>query len=147
MKKGIIKSMLCITLLSGVFAGCKKEKKEEPSCAATQQGLAGTYRLTALKYKMSASASEQDYLQYLDACERDDLVTLNADGNYTYQDAGTSCTPSNNDSGTWSVHGSTISSDGVVNGTISSYDCRTLVYHLDNILVPGDTYIFTMVKQ
>jgi hypothetical protein len=147
MKRKIMKSMLCIALLCGTLSGCKKDKNEQPSCATTREGLAGTYRLTALKYKMSASAPEQDFLQYLDACERDDLVTLNANGSYTYQDAGTVCSPSGNDSGTWSVSGSTLTSDGMINGTISSYDCRTLVYHLDNILVPGDTYIFTMVKQ
>jgi Lipocalin-like domain len=139
--------MLGLSLLLSLLGACKKENKAEDPCTTSQQGLAGTYRLTALKYKMSASSPEQDYLVFLDACERDDLITLNANGSYSYQDAGTSCTPSGNDSGTWTVTGNTISSDGMVNGTITSYDCRTLIYHVDNMLVSGDRYIFTMVKQ
>lgn len=143
----MLRTAICLTLSISLLMACKKEKKEENTCTANQQGIAGTYRLTALKYKMSATSPEQDYLIYLDACERDDLITLNANGTYSYQDAGTSCSPSNNDSGTWSVNGNTISSDGMVNGTITSFDCRTLVYHVDNTLVTGDSYIFTMVKQ
>lgn len=147
MKRTTMKLIISCAILGALLPGCKKEKNEEASCPATQSGLAGTYRLTALKYKMSANAAEQDYLQYLDACERDDLITLNANGTYIHRDAGTTCLPSGDDSGNWSVNGSTLTSDDYMNGTISSYDCHTLVFHIDNLVVAGDTYIFTMVKQ
>lgn len=139
---------ICLLAAAGsLMTGCKKEKTTETPCTTSTAGLAGTYRLTGLTYQLNAAAPAQDYLQYLDACERDDLVTLQANGSYIYSDAGASCTPARNETGTWSVNGNTISSDGVVNGTISSYDCRTLVYHLDNFILPGDRYVFTMQKQ
>jgi Lipocalin-like domain len=145
--KRIRLSMYLVATACGLMMGCKKEKTAEPACTTSMAGMAGTYRLTALQYKINAAAPAQDYLQLLDDCEQDDLVTLQANGSYIYQDAGVSCTPARNETGTWSLSGSTISSDGIINGTISSYNCSTLVYHLDNILLPGDSYIFTMQKQ
>lgn len=147
MKKVITLSLLFIVLGSIVMSGCQKPAAEQPACTTTLSGLAGTYRLTALKYKVNAHAAEQDFLQYLDACERDDLIRLNDNGTYVHEDAGTSCSPSGNENGSWSLNGNVLTSDDYMNGIISSYDCRTLVFYIDNMIVAGDRYIFTMVKQ
>ena len=135
-----------------VFAGttlfsCKKDPKPEPACSISMTGLSGAYKLTALKYKQNATAPEIDYLAFMDACEKDDIVTLKSNGTYDYNDAGTVCTPNGTDNGTWSITGNTLTSDGTMNGTISSYDCKTLIYYAENVNAAGDRLTFTMVKQ
>jgi len=40
-----------------------------------------------------------------------------------------------------------LTSDGVLNGTIASYDCKTMIYYTENVIKPGDKLTFTMVKQ
>ena len=67
------------------------------------QNLAGDYKIT------SAKANGIDVLNiYLEPCQRDDVYTLNADSTYTITDAGTTCTPSSDTTGTWSLGGNNI---------------------------------------
>jgi Lipocalin-like domain len=145
MNKRTMKLVLTALLLSSTFMACKKAK-EEP-CIISTQSLAGTYKLTALQYKQSSTATEQDYLVFMDACEKDDLIVVNANGTYTYKDLGAVCVPSQDDAGTWSVNGNTLTSDGALDGTIVSFDCKTLVYFGKDVYNTGDKLIFTMVKQ
>jgi Lipocalin-like domain len=140
-----MKRVLLVTVFITIIVSCKKEKTA--TCTANMANLSATYKLTALKYKANASANEQDYLVLQDACERDDLIILKKDGTYNYQDAGTSCTPSQNDNGDWSLNGNIIISDGVIGGTIKSFDCNTLVVSNTGIYTSGDQLIFTLVKQ
>jgi hypothetical protein len=149
MKKTTVQFIFAALLLSSSLFSCQKEatKEEVKPCPTTMQGLAGSYRLTALKYRANSHAAEQDYFIFLDACEKDDVLTLNANGIYDYQDAGTSCTPSGTETGNWSVTNGEVISDGILNGTIRSYDCKTLVFYLDNTIETGDRFIFTMVKH
>lgn len=135
--------MIASTLL---FA-CKKEKSSPAGCDISVTGLAGSYKLTALQYKESATTAPIDYLTYLEECEQDDIMELKGNGTYTYHDAGTTCKESAADHGTWTVTGKTLTSDGKLQGTIDSYDCKTLVYYVDNALTQGDRLTYTMVKQ
>jgi Lipocalin-like domain len=144
-----MKWALTALVVSTMIFSCKKDPvtPPEPDCSINMTNLSGAYKLTALTYKRNATATPVNYLDFMDACEKDDIVTLKSDGTYQYNDAGTVCTPNGSDNGTWSVTGNTINSDGTVNGTISSYDCKTLVYYAENINLPGDRFTFTMVKQ
>jgi len=139
-------ALMAITLGS-MLISCKKEKSSTSDCSISMTGLSGSYKLTALQYKTSANASPIDYLAFMDDCEKDDILILKSDGTYNVNDVGTVCTPSNAQNGTWLVKGNTLTSDGVLNGTVASYDCKTLVYYTDNSIVPGDRLTFTMVKQ
>jgi hypothetical protein len=130
-----------------MLISCKKEKSSTSDCSISMTGLSGSYKLTALQYKVSATASPVDYLAFMDDCEKDDILTLKSDGTYSVNDAGTVCTPPDNQKGTWLVKGNTLTSDGELNGTVASYDCKTLVYYVDNSIVTGDRLTFTMVKQ
>ncbi len=130
-----------------ILFSCKKEKSEPAGCSISMTGLAGAYKLTALEYKASAAAKPVDYLAAMEACEKDDIITLKSDGTYQYSDQGTVCTPVKNDQGTWQVKGNTLTSDGTLNGTVASYDCKTMVYYVENSIVAGDRLTFTMVKQ
>jgi hypothetical protein len=141
-------SVFVTTLLFTIMvASCKKDHDNNSNCAITMTNLAGTYKLTALKYKVNANAPAQDYLTMLDACERDDLINLRADGVYIYTDAGTSCTPNESDNGTWAMTSNILVSDGIVAGNVTSFDCHTLVVNSGDIYVAGDQLIFTMEKQ
>ncbi len=142
------KTLLPFFLILLVTASCQKEKENTVDpCPKTMAGIAGTYKLTALKYKASASSAEQDYFLFRDACENDDIISLGANGTYTYQDAGMVCSPDGSDAGTWSIAGNTVISDGIVSGTIQSYDCRKLIVYSTGVIVPGDRITLTIEKQ
>lgn len=136
---------LIFTLATGVLTivSCKKDKED---CQTSAASLAMSYRTVSIKYKQTPSSAELDYFATLDACEKDDILTLNVNGTYSYTDAGTVCSPSGSYTGTWSVNGNTITVDGD-NGTIQSFDCTTLVLYIENSFVAGDRLTTTLVKQ
>jgi len=131
---------------STLFA-CKKEKDNTPGCPVTMENLSGAYKLTALQYKASANAAPADYLAYMDDCEKDNILNLKSDGTYKEDDAGTVCDTDEADQGTWQLHGNTLTSDGKLNGTIASWDCKTIVYYIENAIKPGDRLTYTLEKQ
>jgi hypothetical protein len=146
--KTITMKWALIAITSGsMLISCKKEKSSTSECSISLTGLSGSYKLTALQYKASANAPAVDYLAFMDDCEKDDILILKSDGTYNVNDVGTVCTPSNAQNGTWRVEGNTLTSDGELNGTVASYDCKTLVYYVDNSIVTGDRLTFTMTKQ
>lgn len=147
MNKTTMKSALLIFLTCTLFFSCKKEESSQPTCETTRAGLAGTYKLVSLQYKKNASAEPVEYMDFREPCEKDDLLTLKSDGTYQYNDAGTTCSPNGSDSGSWDVKNNLLSSDGDFNGNIKSYDCKTLVFYLDNAIQKGDQMTYTLVKQ
>src|SRR5436190_8437858 len=126
-----MKNLPLLLLLLALTFSCKKNK-DKNSCATDMTSIAGSYRVTAYTYKQSASAAEQDYyaIVFPDPCERDDIITLNVNGNYTYTDAGAVCSPAGDATGTWSVTGNSMNLDGDIS-TVQSYDCKTLVLTSD----------------
>lgn len=142
-----MKWALIATALVSIFFSCKKEKSSTSECSISMTGISGSYKLTALQYKPDANSAPLDYFSYMDDCEKDDIITLNSNGAYNYNDAGTVCTPQEDLNGTWVLNGNTLVSDGIFNGTISSYDCKTLVFYTENSIVKGDRLTFTMMKQ
>jgi hypothetical protein len=143
-----MKWALTALVCSSLLFSCKKEPVvTAPDCSISRNNLSGAYKLTAMTYKRNATAPVVNYFDYMDDCEKDDIVTLKNDGTYQYKDAGIICDPNGSNDGTWSVSGNTITSDGTINGTITSYDCKTLMYYSENVNLPGDKFSFTMVKQ
>jgi hypothetical protein len=145
-----IRIVLFIFIAAGVFASCKKESSSDDGCKTDMPHVAGTYKLTAVKYKMSSTTAEQGYLPFMEACETDNLIALNANGTYTFSDVGEKCTPDESSTGTWSIAGSTIlckESDILDQGIISAFDCKQLVLYRDDIIVKGDRMTLTLTKQ
>ncbi len=139
--------MVCIAILSVfLLSACKKDPVEQ-DCQRTLAGISGSYKLTSLQYKMNASATPVDYLAFMDACEKDDVIVLKANGTYDYNDVGTVCTPSGTDNGVWSVAGNVITSDGMVNGVIESFDCQKLVCYIEDVYTTGDRLTMTITRQ
>lgn len=117
-------TMLGIAALSMfVLSACKKDK-DQP--APTKENLAGTYTFGSVTAK-TGSGSEQDVTaQFYAACKKDDRLNLRSDGTLLYADAGYSCTPPDDHTGTWSVNGNQITIEGETS-TIKSFNERTLV--------------------
>jgi hypothetical protein len=135
------KLLLLIGIIPLAFISCDKDD----DCEINQASVAGTYRVTAMKYKQTSTSGEIDVYALLDACEKDDQQVLNSNGTYTYQDAGTSCSPSGTFNGTWSLNGQTLTIDGDAS-TITSFDCSTLVTTASGVAQPGDVLVITMVR-
>src|SRR5258708_3232487 len=136
---------IVLIMLSGMLFSCSKKDNNVPECKINMASLSGSYKLTAVQYKSSPTAAPLDYLALMDACEKDDILILKSDGTYDYNDAGTVCTPSGTSHGSWQVTGNTLTSDGTLNGTVASFDCKTMVYYVENS--PGNRFTFTMERQ
>jgi hypothetical protein len=141
-----MKKLSALLLLSALFFSCKKDK--DPGCATDVSHISGSYKFTAYTYKQTPTSPEEDYFNILfpNACERDDILTLNATGNWTKTDAGSVCSPSGSDSGAWSLSGTSINVDGDIS-TIESFDCKTLILVNNDVMVNGDKLKITLTKQ
>lgn len=114
-------ALLIISLTT--LSSCKKDKDETP--AVTIQNLAGSYKLGAMTYK-DGNQPEVDLMVLMDACEKDNIMTLKTDKTYNNVDAGVQCVPPDNYSGDWDLPSSTtITIDGD-NLTVDSYDGKVL---------------------
>jgi hypothetical protein len=140
-------TILPTLFLTAILSSCQKEKYSEGACPLNMLNLSGSYRLLSMKYQATNNAAEQDWLVFKDPCELDDTVTLNPNGTYHYEDAGLSCSPNESNGGTWSLTGNTINSDSDIDGTITSFDCKTLVFFASDIYLPGDKLITTITKN
>jgi len=142
-----MKKLSVFLVLLVIALSCKKNK-DKNSCPTDMTSLAGVYKVTAYTYQTSASAPPQDYYNQVfpDSCERDDLITLNQNGNYIYTDAGMVCSPAGDAQGTWSVSGTTITID-LTPSTIASFDCKNLVLTNSNVITTGDKENITFTRQ
>ena len=141
------KLILAITVITLAVASCKKKNDDDKQCEVTVASLSGTYRLTAIKYKVSANTSEQDVTDdFLEACQRDDNYVLSANGVVEYEDAGTVCNPDESYTSTWSVSGNTIVIDGD-GGTVESFNCTTLRVYTEGEIIAGDKVTLVFTKQ
>lgn len=144
MKKIIFLSILTVLF----FTACKKDN-DTPSCTTNAASIAGAYKITAATYKATATSTEIDYFNTLfpNACERDDVFTLQTNGTYQLKDAGTVCSPSGDDNGTWSfvsANSMIIDGDAII---LESFDCKTLVLVNTDTQVSGDRLKLTLTRQ
>ena len=124
-------------------------KKHEADCATTTASVSGSYKVTAATYRVSASATETDYLPVLfpDACEKDDIITFSSAGTYRFADVGIVCSPAGDNNGTWSLTGigaMQIDGDAVI---LESFDCKKLIFVNTDTQVSGDLLKLTLTRQ
>src|SRR6476660_9412207 len=139
---------LVFSIIGMTFISCKKDKDKAPACATDVASIAGSYKFAAYTYKETPTSPEEDYMNIIlpDACEMDDVLSFSTNGNYTITDAGTVCSPSGGDSGTWSLSGNSMNIDGDL-ATMESFDCKTLVLVYNDVNVTGDKLKITLDKQ
>lgn len=146
--KKIIFSALVLVIAA---TSCKKDKDEE--CTLSAASIQGTYKLSSVKYKASASVPEIEVLTndlFFEPCERDDTYTLGSGNVFSYNDAGTSCTPSGSYSGTWGLTGSSLTiNDGFDTFTlnVSSFACGSMTATASDFDVTGDQISFVFTRQ
>lgn len=144
------KIILFSTVLLVALSSCKKDKAST-SCNKTMADIAGTYSI--VKIEIGFGGTFVNITDSLDACEKDDKLTLNANGTTAYMDQGTVCSPAGDDSGTWSIDANgkmTIDDNGgnsdVSKATITSFDCTTLVLTAEDSSTPGEQGRITLKK-
>lgn len=141
------KQILMMVVCCFIFFSCKKEKNDSPACGINMDGIAGAYKITKIQYKAPDSDDVLDFMRFTEECQKDDIITLHSNGKYNHDDGGIVCEPSETDEGFWLIKDKTIVSDGRINGTVESYDCKTLVYYMADVLVDGDKMTFTAERQ
>ena len=133
-----------LTIISLGFVGCSKDD-DKPKNEITVANIAGTYKLTALEWKLPNGETEDVYAQ-LEDCNRDDLVQLKTDMTILFNDAGVVCDPPGDVSGSWELHGNHIVL-GPVEGTITKFDGKTLVMVGEPYDEPGVEATTTLTRQ
>ncbi|HMH31970.1 MAG TPA: lipocalin family protein [Puia sp.] len=108
-------------LLAISFIACTKSSNNPEITVAN---LTGTYKLTGLVW-VHANITINVY-DSLDACEKDNLIQLNADSSLKFIDAGTVCTPPADGSGTWHLSKDSLYFQDQAS-KIKSFDGKTLV--------------------
>jgi len=107
--------LTALLIMGAIIAVSCKKNSDAPSgsgSAINVSNISGTYKLTAATITIDGETT--DVLGTLDECERDNLQKLNSDLTYKVIDAGVQCNPPNNETGTWSLEGtSTIVLDGI----------------------------------
>ncbi len=136
------KIIIPVLLASLAFSSCKKDEKV---CDLNATNLAGSYKVTSFIYKADAATAAIDLFATADACEKDDLIIFNANNTITFSDLGLTCTPAGDDTGVWSLSGSTLNFDGEL-FTISSFSCSGMTATSTGPAA-GETATISLAKQ
>ena len=139
------KLFIIASALLVAFSSCKKDDPA-PTCNLDNNGILGSYKITSILYKANTATPEVDIFALYDGCQKDDILTMLSNGTYTITEGATTCTPTNADSGTWSLSGSTLTLDGTDPGTVSNFSCSGFTL-TQTFAATGETTKITLVKQ
>jgi hypothetical protein len=129
-----------------VFNACMKSNSSTSS-VRTVQNFSGDYNLTALKGTIFGVTI--NLYDSLPACERDNVIQLNANLTAQFIDSGVKCNPPSDSTGVWSLSANTdtIYVAGSAN-FINSWDGKTLVLTgSQNVSGYQATVTTTLVKK
>ena len=147
MKPTAIKSLpLALLIISlATFSSCKKDKDDAP--AISIQTISGSYKMSAWTYQ-EGQLPPEDIIQYMDDCEKDDILNFKTDKTFTNTDAGVQCVPPGSYAGDWDLPSTTkIILDGEEH-TIDSFDGTTLkVSQSETVGGVTEVYRMTLNKQ
>ena len=130
MKKALLYTLFAGLAFSAVIACSKSGSSDHP---LTVESISGTYALKAVI--LSYGGVNFNIYDSLEACEKDNLIKFNTDKTVNFIDAGTICSPSEDDNDTWDVRNDSIILGSSPSGKIDSYDGTTLV-----VTASGDDY-------
>jgi len=142
-----MKKATFIVLSAIVLFSCTGDKDELQPCTISTAAISGAYKIISMLYKENASAPETEVFPiWFEACQRDDVLTFDTNGTYQDADAGIKCSPPDDDNGTWTLSGNTMTIDSDPT-TLESFDCKTLVLVNMDTQVAGDRLKITLTKQ
>ena len=144
-----MRKLFCVLVAAIFIFSCKKSEAPADTCRISATTIVGTYKITAMKYKASSSATEQDWFSFLADCDKDNSFELKTDNSVVVGDGANVC-PGPPPPGTvtaWSLSADTkvFTLDAVYD--VISFDCITLIVTEKDRLVAGDTRTVTYVKQ
>jgi hypothetical protein len=79
------------------------KKNDSKDLTVNVENVAGSYKLTEVTSQEKGEVERSIYNLYLNDCETDDVLQLNADLTSTHIDQGKTCTPAGLESGMWSL--------------------------------------------
>ncbi|MCW3111473.1 MAG: hypothetical protein JWQ09_5979 [Segetibacter sp.] len=107
-----------------LLSSCKKSDGNS-TCPLSTTTIAGAYVMTSYTSQATSSSTVVDLFSSKQACVKDDVITMKADGTYAWSEGATACASAHLPGpGTWSLTGSTIKIDGSPGA--ASFDCQTL---------------------
>lgn len=133
---------ISISILTIVTTSCKKETE---TCTLSSTSIVGSYKIASILYKENAQTPVVDDFTTYDACEKDDILTFNSNGNWTLTEGATSCNPANSDDGSWSLVGSIFTVDGE-SLIISNFSCTEFTLNQSDPAT-GESTATRLVKQ
>jgi hypothetical protein len=139
MKKLLILSTAIFALMT---TSCKKDS---PTCTLSSNTIVGNYKIASILYKADAQTPAVDEFATYDACEKDDIISFNANGTWTQTEGATSCNPANSDNGNWSFVGSVLTLDGE-SFTISNFSCSEMTINQTDP-ASGESFAVRFIKQ
>ena len=98
MRKIIFAAIVFVSFL--VINACSKSSSS-PNNARTVQNFSGSYSITALT--ANVGGLEINVCDSVPACEKDNIIQLDANGTAQFIDNGTKCVPPSDSTGTWSL--------------------------------------------
>jgi hypothetical protein len=139
------KFFLFLAISAFAFSSCKKKDKD---CSLTEANLVGSYKISSVTYKASASTPEVDGGDkwFDDPCEKDNLLILKSDHTVIGSDVGIVCSPSEDDQGTWSLSGSVLSIDQD-ESPLENFSCSGFSLVITDWDVDGDKLSINFTKQ
>jgi len=139
-----LKRLLYTALVISAITACSKSGTDN-NAPYTVESISGTYALKALM--INFGGVDYNVFDSLDACEKDNLVKFNTDKTVNFIDAGTVCSPPEDDNDTWDVKGDSIIFQNSGSGKIKSFDGRYLVLSGEDPAYPGVITTSTFEKQ
>lgn len=141
------KIFLLSSLFALAFVGCKKSSSSNNnSCTLSASSIVGSYKMTAMVLTMAGQTVDIfNNDSYTPPCSRDNIYTLNANGNYTVADGATACDPSDASSGTWTLSGNTLTMDGSDVSTVSEFTCSS--FKIVSSGMQGESTTVTFTRQ
>ena len=128
-----------------LFVSCKKDDPANTTCTLSATSISGTYKMTAFILKQDAITPEVDLFPTIEACQKDDLYTFNTNGTYAVAEGATSCSPTNANTGIWSLSGTTMTIDGETS-EVSDFSCTGFKSKTSDAAT-GAVYTLTFAKQ
>ena len=146
------KILLISSLYALTFVACKKSSTSDNNnnpCTLSASSFVGNYKMTAQVSIVNGVSTDifNDPSQ-IDPCFKDNIYTFNANGTYATTEGVDVCNPSNAETGTWALNGTSISinSSGRVDvGTISEFNCSS--FKIIDTTDPSETLIITFARQ